>query len=105
MQEHRRLARKITQTLFVAQSLGSAGFIAAATVNGIVAVSLSGSAASSGVPSAVYQLGAAVAAFGWGQVSDRIGRRGGLVLGLILGTIGAGLAGLAVIGGTFALLL
>ncbi len=105
MQEHRRLARKITQTLFVAQSLGSAGFIAAATVNSIVAMSLSGSAASSGVPSAVYQLGAAFAAFGWGQISDRIGRRGGLVLGLILGTIGAGLAGLAVIAGTFALLL
>jgi MFS family permease len=105
MDEHRRLARKITQTLFIAQSLGSAGFIAAATLNGIVAVSLSGQDAYSGVPSAVYQLGAAFAAFGWGQLSDRLGRRGSLVIGLLLGVIGAVLSGMAVITVTFSLLL
>lgn len=105
MHEHRRLARKITRTLFIAQSLGSAGFIAASTVNALVVVSLSGQIAWSGVPSAVYQLGAALAAFGWGHVSDRIGRRGGLVIGLILGTIGAALSGSAVIVGALGLLL
>lgn len=105
MDEHRRLARKITQTLFIAQSLGSAGFIAAATLNGIVAVALSGQDAYSGVPSAVYQLGAAFAAFGWGQISDRLGRRGGLVIGLLLGVIGAALSATAVITVTFGLLL
>src|SRR4051812_40015643 len=105
MQDYGRLARKITRTLFIAQSLGSAGFIAATTVNAIVAVSLSGQTSWAGVPSAIYQLGAAFAAFGWGAASDRLGRRGGLVIGLILGTIGAGLSGSAVILGALALLL
>src|SRR5688500_12222729 len=105
MQEYQRLARKITRTLFVAQSLGSAGFIAASTVNALVAVSLSGRIAWSGVPSAVYQLGAALAAIGWGHTSDRIGRRGSLVIGLILGSIGAALSGSAVVVGMFGLLL
>jgi MFS family permease len=44
------------------------------------------------VPSAVYLLGAALAAFGWGYVFDAIGRRGGLTLGLLLGVLGSGLA-------------
>jgi hypothetical protein len=37
-----RIARKITTVLFLSQSLSSAGFIAAFTVNAIVGVDLSG---------------------------------------------------------------
>lgn len=36
MKDYSRTARKLTVLLFVAQSLGSAGFIAATTVNAIV---------------------------------------------------------------------
>ena len=86
------IARKITLTLFAAQSLGSAGFIAASTINAIVGAELSHQPAWAGVPSGVYQIGGALAAFGWGYSMDRLGRRGGLTLGLLFGVLGAGIA-------------
>ncbi len=82
------LARKITWILFANQSLASAGFIASATINSIIGTKLGGSASFAGVPSAVYLLGAALAASAWGYVMDRIGRRNGIVSGLIIGVIG-----------------
>ncbi|MCC7353993.1 MAG: MFS transporter [Anaerolineae bacterium] len=99
------MARKTTLTLFVAQSLGSAGFIAAATINTIVGADLSGHPAWAGVPSSIYLLGAALAAFGWGYGMERLGRRGGLALGLVLGVVGAALSGSAVVVRSFVLFL
>lgn len=92
-------ARKITLTLFLAQSLSSAGFIAIATLSSILGAKLGGGAGWAGVPSAIYLLGSAFAAFLWGYLMDAIGRRRGLVLGLALGTLGAGLAMHAIIVG------
>lgn len=83
-----KLARKITWVLFANQSLASAGFIAAATLNSIIGTKLTGNASFAGVPSAVYQVGAAFAASAWGYIMDRIGRRNGMVAGLIIGVIG-----------------
>jgi MFS family permease len=83
-----KLARKITWVLFANQSLASAGFIAAATLNSIIGTKLGGSASFAGVPSAVYLLGAAFAASAWGYIMDRIGRRNGMVSGLVIGVIG-----------------
>jgi MFS family permease len=83
-----RLARKITWILFANQSLSSAGFIASATINSIIGAKLGGSASFAGVPSAVYLLGAAFAASAWGYIMDRIGRRNGIVSGLLIGVIG-----------------
>jgi MFS family permease len=83
-----KLARKITWVLFTNQSLASAGFIAAATLNAIIGTKLGGSASFAGVPSAVYLLGTAFAASAWGYVMDRIGRRNGMVAGLAIGVIG-----------------
>ncbi len=105
MTDHSRIARKITATLFLAQSLGSAGIIAAATINSIVGAELSGQRAWAGMPTAVNLLGAALSAFAWGYAMDRIGRRGSLGLGLMLGVVGAGLAGGGVMGRSFPLLL
>lgn len=101
MKEHSRTARKLTALLFVAQSLGSAGFIAAFTVNAIVGAGLSGQTALSGLPSAVYILGQAFAALAWGFTMERIGRRNGLAFGLAIGAIGAAIAGAAVGSRTF----
>ena len=42
MKDYARIARKITIVLFLSQSLSSAGFIAAFTVNALVGVDLSG---------------------------------------------------------------
>lgn len=85
-------ARKITTILFAQQSLASAGFIAASTLNSIVGKELSQNANWAGVPTAVYLLAGAFSAFMWGYVFDAIGRRGGLAAGLCFGVIGSGVA-------------
>jgi MFS family permease len=102
MTDFTRIARKITATLFVNQSLVSAGFIATATVSAIIGAELSGSATWAGVPGAVQQIGAAFAALGISASMARAGRRRGLALGLIVGALGAGLASKSVIDGSFA---
>lgn len=99
------IAKRITLVLFSAQALGSAGFIAAATINSNIGADLSGVRAFAGVPSAVYQFGSAFAAYLWGILFDRLGRRGGLALGLCLGVCGAVLAESAVVNRSFLILL
>ena len=96
MTELSRMARKITWILFANQSLASAGFIASATINSIIGAKLGGSAAYAGVPSAVYQVGAALAASAWGYIMDRVGRRNGMVAGLIIGVTGNALVLVAI---------
>lgn len=86
-----RIARRTTLILFLAQSLASAGFIAAATLNSILGAKLGGGSAWAGVPSAVYLLGGAFAASAWGYLMDRLGRRNGISLGLAIGVVGTGL--------------
>jgi MFS family permease len=98
-------ARRLTWVLFAAQSMSSAGFIAAATLASILGAELAGSAAWAGVPSSVYLLGTAGAALAWGYLMDVLGRRGGLVLGLVLGAFGGGVAFLAVDSGSFLMFL
>ena len=98
MQDHKRIARKITIVLLLSQSLSSAGFIAAFTVNALVGVDLSGQKAMAGVPGAVYVIGQALGALVWGYAMERIGRRGGIALGQVLGVIGSVIAMSAVVG-------
>lgn len=99
------IARKITGILFAQQSLASAGFIAAATLNSIVGKELSQNSNWAGVPTAVYLLAGAFSAFMWGYVFDAIGRRGGLVTGLIAGLIGSGITFYAIAIHSFTLFL
>ncbi len=91
-----RLARKITFILFLAMSLGSAGFIVAATVNTIVGAEISGNPAWAGLPAAMFTLGTAVSAFLLGFAMERFGRRLGMVIGLVLGLFGTILAAVAI---------
>jgi MFS family permease len=86
---YRPTARKISWTLFIAQSFGSASFLAVATVSSIVGRALIGSDAWATVPDTVYQIGVSLTALGWGYGMDRLGRRDGLSLGLSLGVVGA----------------
>ena len=102
---YKSIARKIVYVLLAAQSVGSAGFIVTATVNTIVGDKLSGHASWAGVPSAVYQFGAALAAFAWGYGMEKLGRRGGLTMGLVIGIVGSFLAAAGVNIGSFALFL
>lgn len=100
-----RIARKITFILFINQSLASAGFIAAATLNSIVGAALSHHSSWAGVPTAVYLLAGALAAFMWGYIYDAIGRRYGMTAGLIIGVAGSGVAFYAIANASFALFL
>jgi MFS family permease len=105
MTDFSKLARKITWVLFANQSLASAGFIAAATLNSIVGAALSNHTGWAGVPTATYLLAGALAAFGWGYLFDSMGRRNGLVTGLLLGALGSGIAFYAVAVHSFAFFL
>ena len=100
-----RQARRITAALFISQSLGSAGSIAAATVAAIVGAELSGNVTWAGLPAAAVQLGVALGAIFWSRASDRIGRRGALSAALATGAFGAALSLTGVTTGNFALVL
>lgn len=102
---HTKVARHITWTLFLAQSLGSAAFISTATINTIVGTRLSGDAALAGVPSAVFQLGVAFASFGIAILMDRWGRRKGLGVGYSAGILGGVISILGIVAQSFALFL
>ncbi|HET6948210.1 MAG TPA: MFS transporter [bacterium] len=97
-----RAARRITRTLFAAQSLASAATVAIFPVVSILGARLGGHPSYAGVPAMLYQLGGAFSAFGWGRLMDRIGRRGTLVLGLAAGAVGALLAVLSIERSSFA---
>ena len=105
MKDYDRIARKITLVLFLSQSLSSAGFIAAFTVNALVGVDLTGQPAVAGVPGGLFVVGQASGAVVWGFSMERIGRRRSLALGQVFGAIGAVIAVAAVVNRSFPLFL
>ena len=105
MSDFDRIAKKITRVLFLSQSLSSAGFIAAFTVNALVGVDLTGQQAMAGVPGGLYVAGQACGALVWGFSMERIGRRWSLALGQGLGVIGSAIAVVAVVDRSFPLFL
>ncbi len=105
MRDYGGIARKITRVLFLSQGLSSAGFIAAFTVNALVAVDLTGRTAMAGVPGASYVLGQACGAMVWGLSMERTGRRRGLAFGQIIGVIGSAIAMAAVVNRSFSFFL
>jgi MFS family permease len=92
---------RLTWLMFFGQSLGSAGFIAGATIGAILGQELSGQTALAGLPGAMYVLGGALAAYPMARFMEHTGRRIGLTLGFGLGSVGAIIAGLAVMAHSF----
>ena len=90
------VARKITFTLFLSQSVVSAALITTGTVNSIVGAELSGMIALAGLPVTVMLIAAALGAYSWGMLIEKIGRRRGLGIGLILGVFGGLFSALAI---------
>jgi MFS family permease len=99
--DYARLRRKLMVILFFAQSSGSAAIIAIATVNPIIGAQLSGSASMAGAPSSTFLVGSALAALFWGYSMDRLGRRGALVIGLVIGCVGITIAAIALTSNVF----
>ena len=97
--------RRVSIALLLTQSVTSAAFITSTTVNPLVATQLGGQEAWAGLPSALSLAGASLAAYPAGQMMGRIGRRYGLVIGCILGLIGALICGSSVITASFPLFL
>ena len=70
----KKIAGKITRTLFISQSIVSAALITTGTVNSIAGAELSGVIAWAGFPTTVLLFSAALGALGWGLIMERIGR-------------------------------
>ena len=73
----------------LSQVLGGAGLAAGVTVGALLAEQMLGSESLAGVPTALFTLGSALAAFLVGRVSQRWGRRVGLGAGFGAGALGA----------------
>jgi len=99
------IGRRLIAILFVTQSLASAGLIATFTINPIVGARLSGQDALAGLPGTLLQIGAALAAYPLGRLMQASGRRAGLTLGFLLGTVGMLIGGIAIASGSFVLFL
>lgn len=97
--------RRSLLTLVAGVGLGSTGYIAAVTVSTIVAQDLAGSAAWAGLPGATIVIGSAAGSALLSALMVRRGRRVGLTVGYLLGTLGALIAALALIAGSFAVFL
>ena len=105
MKDYTRIARKITIVLFLSQSLSSAGFIAAFTVNALVGVEFERSEGHGGRSRRRLRTGAGFRRPGLGlqHGADRPAR--GLALGQVLGVIGSVIAMSAVVGRSLPLFL
>jgi len=100
-----RARLRIRGTLLFGVALGSTGHIAAVTVGTIVASDLLGSSTLAGIPGAGVVLGAAAGAILLSNLMAIHGRRRGIVLGYVVGVLGAIVATLAVVLRSFPLLL
>ena len=88
--EQQQLLYKRTMYIVIAsQIFGGAGLAAGITVGGLLVKDLMGSATIAGLPTALFTLGSALAAFLVGALSQRKGRRFGLAFGFFFGTVGA----------------
>jgi MFS family permease len=100
----RQVQRRIVVLLSAAQVFGGLGTGSTVSIGSILAVELSGSSAWAGSVATVMTLGAAAAALPLASVAERRGRRAGQVAGLSAALAGAVLMVLAVISGSFILL-
>ncbi|WP_374070894.1 MFS transporter, partial [Rathayibacter sp. SD072] len=87
--ERARVQRRTLIVIVLSQVLGGAGLAAGATVGALLAQELLGSEGFVGIPTALFTLGSALAAFLMGRLTQRSGRRLGLGLGFAAGGVGA----------------
>lgn len=85
----RALQRRTLWVVVMSQVMGGAGLAAGVTVGALLAERMIGGDGVAGIPTALFTLGSALAAFLVGRITNRKGRRIGLGLGFTCGGIGA----------------
>lgn len=88
-EEQQKLYKRTLVIVLMSQMFGGAGLAAGITVGALLAKDMLGTESVAGLPSALFTLGSALAAFIVGRLSQRFGRRYGLSFGFIAGGIGA----------------
>src|SRR5690625_4452126 len=88
-QRQQHLHRRTLATVLVSQAFGGAGLAAGISVGALIAQDMLGTEALSGLPTALFTLGAALTAFLIGRATQRTGRRSALGFGFIAGGLGA----------------
>lgn len=86
--EREAVQRRTLRVLFAAQVFSGAGLGAGVSVGALLAEDMIGGTGYAGVPAALFTTGSALAAFLVGAISQRAGRRFGLMLGLATGALG-----------------
>lgn len=84
-----RLFRRTQWIIVMTQIFGGAGLAAGITVGALLAEEMLGQDALTGLPTALFTLGSAFAAFLVGRLSNAFGRRVGVSTGFLLGGLGA----------------
>ncbi len=82
--------------LFAGSGLARTGFIATITVGSLVAEDLLGDAALAGLPAAAATIGVAIGTVPIAALMSRRGRRPGVVSGMLVAALGAGMAAAAI---------
>ena len=85
----RKLYRRTLIIVVISQIFGGLGLASGITVGALLAQDMLGTDSFAGLPTALFTLGSAGSAFVVGRLSQRFGRRPGLVAGLFAGGIGA----------------
>ncbi|MGM9951036.1 MAG: MFS transporter [Lysinibacillus sp.] len=85
----RALYKRTLLVVLLSQTLGGAGLAAGITVGALLAKDMLGLESLTGLPSALFTLGSALAAYLVGRITQRKGRRLGLSLGFFAGAAGA----------------
>lgn len=84
-----KLYKRTLYVVLLSQTLGGAGLAAGITVGALLAKDMLGIESLSGLASALFTLGSALAAYLVGRITQNYGRRFGLALGFMTGGIGA----------------
>ena len=84
-----RVHRRTLMVVIFSQILGGAGLAAGISVGALLAQDMLGSDSLSGLPTGLFTLGSALAAYLVGRSSQSFGRRTGLAYGFVAGGLGA----------------
>lgn len=88
-EEQQKLYKRTLIIVSISQMFGGAGLAAGITVGALLAQQMLGTDAFAGLPTAMFTMGSAGAAFLVGRLSQRYGRRIGLASGFMAGGVGA----------------